>query len=66
MIKSSKIFPDESNLADVRGFLHTRTEEPSYVPRSFSEQFVLVTTGGSSRAYLYDVISNTWKSVVIL
>lgn len=65
MNQSNKTFPNENNLDDITGFIRTLTEEPSYIPRSFSEQYVLVTTGGSSRAYLYDISSNTWKSVVI-
>lgn len=69
MNPSDKLFPNESNLFDIRGFVRTLTEDPNSgflaTPRNFSEQFVIVTTGGSSRAYLYDTNARNWKSVVI-
>jgi hypothetical protein len=57
--------PDIQHILNLEGFLPTLTEEPTYVPRKFAEQIVIVTTGGSSRAYIYDTKAIGWKSVII-
>lgn len=57
--------PDSQTLYGLEGFIQTLTEEPAYTPRKFTDQLVIVTTGGSSRVYLYDTNSRSWKSAVI-
>lgn len=39
---------------DVFNYIQTIDFVPTYTPQRLSEQFVLVTAGGSSRAYIYD------------
>ncbi len=58
-------FPDEKNWRDLSGFILKLTEEPSYMPRGAFEQIAVVTTGGSSRFYIYDTGVRAWKSTTI-
>lgn len=53
-------FPQENNIYNIVGFISTLEEIPTYVPRRFVEQIVLVTNGGSTRAYLYDRANTSW------
>lgn len=62
---SKESFTEETNWRDIRGFLLRLTEEPTHTPKGMFEQIVVVTTGGSSRAYIYDTVANNWKSTVI-
>lgn len=62
---NTKTFPDDTNWRDINGFILSLTETPAYTPRGAFEQFVMVTAGGSSRAYLYDTTAKAWRSVVI-
>ena len=55
----------DPNFVNLVGLFSTGTDAPSLAPRKISEQFVVVTAGGSSRAYIYNTISRTWMSVVI-
>lgn len=58
-------FPEEKNWRDIGGFLLHLTEQPTYTPKGMFEQIVIVTAGGSSRAYIYDTKANNWKSTII-
>jgi len=58
-------FNDNTNFLDIEGFVNSLTEEPSFTPRKLSDTFFIVTTGGSSRFYVFDVVSRTWKTTVI-
>lgn len=55
-----KLFPQENHIFDLDGFLRTLTEEPTHTPKKFSDQLVIVTTGGSSALYIYDTSSTSW------
>lgn len=45
---------DPLHLQNITGFIVTIDFVPAYTPKSFLDQFVIVTAGGSSRAYIYD------------
>lgn len=53
--------PGRDDLLNLQGFIQTLFEVPTAKPKSFRDQFVLVTNGGSSRAYIYDVVGLAWK-----
>jgi len=56
-------FPNENHFFNLTGFIRTFTEEPSYAPKTVSQQIVLVTAGGSTSAYIYDTNATAWLSV---
>lgn len=49
----------------ITGFISTKVDTPSYTPRGAFEQFVILTNGGSSRAYLYDTNAKAWRNVAL-
>jgi hypothetical protein len=51
----------EPSIMDIEDFIATQETVPSSKPRKFSEQFVIVTSGGSSRAYIYDTLGLAWR-----
>jgi|APSaa5957512535_1039671.scaffolds.fasta_scaffold27338_2 hypothetical protein len=57
------VFPNESNIANIVGFISTFTEAPTYVPKQFLQQFVLVRAGGSTSAYIYDIVNTQWNQI---
>lgn len=49
------VLPDNSlHVHNLDGFIQTLEFVPTYTPSRFLDQFVIVTSGGSSRAYIYD------------
>ncbi len=56
-----EVFPSENHIFNLEGFIQTIDFVPTNKPRKFSDQFVLVTAGGSSRAYIYDRVGLAWK-----
>lgn len=66
MIQSSnKTFPEENNWLDVEGFLQYREDVPTNKPKHIAQQIVVVSGGGSTALYIYDVASLAWKSVTL-
>ena len=68
----NKTFPTETNIQDLEGFIRTVTEAPDssdvnrgFNPKKFSDQILLVTAGGSTAVYLFNIDDQTWRSVVI-
>lgn len=59
--QEEKFIPGQDHWLNFVGFIRTLNEVPSYTPRQISQQFILVTNGGSSRAYIYDTIGQAWK-----
>lgn len=59
--KQTPYIPDEDHIFNLVGFIQTRDTVPTDKPRKFADQFVLVTNGGSSRAYIYDTRGLAWK-----
>jgi len=56
------------DLGDVYGFIRTIDFAPTAVPKRFTDQFVIVTAGASSRAYIYDTKPTgglAWRYVVL-
>ncbi len=53
--------PGFVDLLNLTGYLQTIDFVPTAIPRLFREQFVIVTAGGSSRAYIYDTVGAAWK-----
>lgn len=53
------------DLLNLTGFLQTLSVVPTEKPKIFRDQFVLVTNGGSSRAYIYDAVALAWKYVAL-
>jgi len=50
---------------NINGFIQTIEFVPTYVPKTFADQFVIVTSGASSVAYIYDTKTTgglAWKS----
>ncbi|KKR20032.1 MAG: hypothetical protein UT51_C0009G0006 [Candidatus Nomurabacteria bacterium GW2011_GWC2_39_41] len=58
-------FEGLNHFFNLEGFIRTLIEEPAYVPRKLADQIVLVRTGGSTSAYLYDTINTTWRRVTL-
>lgn len=58
---SSDPLPGRNDLLNVQGFIQTIEEVPTAKPKRFRDQFVIVTNGGSSRAYIYDTSGLAWK-----
>lgn len=54
-------YPGENHWRDINSFIVNLDIIPTYVPKTISEQFVIVTNGGSARAYIYDVRALTWR-----
>lgn len=63
------VLPDVvSHLSNLDGFIQTLEFVPTYKPARFIDQFVLVTSGGSTRAYWYDTKPSgtpAWRYVVL-
>lgn len=57
--------PNENNWQDVDGFLQVREDVPTAKPNSVFSQIVVVSGGGSTRAYIYDVAALTWRYVAL-
>lgn len=58
------VMPDiPFHLSNLDGFIQTIEFVPTYKPSRFVDQVVLVSSGGSSRAYFYDTkpSSSGWK-----
>jgi hypothetical protein len=52
---AANVLPDISlHLQNLDGFIQTLEFVPTYTPSRFIDQFVIVTSGASSRAYIYD------------
>lgn len=58
-----RISPSERRWQDTQGFLRRITEIPTRKPRNIFEQLVLVTNGGSTSAYFYEQVDQTWRYV---
>lgn len=57
--------PGTSHFFNLEGFVRTLFEVPTAKPKQMKDQFVLVTNGGSSRAYIYDTVGLAWKYVAL-
>lgn len=55
------VFPGQNNFLNIEGFIQARESAPTAAPRKLSEQIVVVSGGGSSRAYIYDIAARAWK-----
>lgn len=54
------VLPDVPfHLSNLDGFIQTIEFVPTYVPKRFIDQFLIVRSGGSTRAYLY--APNGWQ-----
>ena len=54
-----------SNLRDNLNIFKTNTTNPITAPGNFWARIQPVTAGGSSRLYIYDTSTSSWKSVII-
>lgn len=59
------VVPGVQHILNLNGFVQTLDVTPTHVPRKFSDQFVILTNGGSSRAYIYDVRNQAWRYVAL-
>lgn len=57
--------PNQIDLLNLTGFIQTIDFVPTEKPKIFRDQFILVTAGGSSRAYIYDAVGLAWKYIVL-
>ena len=53
------------DLLNLTGFIQTINFVPTEKPKIFRDQFMIVTNGGSSRAYIYDTVGLAWKYVAL-
>lgn len=65
-----EFFPNRNDFLNLEGFIRTLSEDPSSSglipkPRNLSEQIVLVKSGGSTAAYIYDTVNQAWKYVAL-
>ena len=63
--KNDQTLPGVLDLLNLEGFIQTLAVAPTEKPKIFRDQFVLVTNGGSSRAYIYDTVGLAWKYVAL-
>ena len=56
-----EFIPNQNHWLNLVGFIRTIEEIPTYTPRNIQQQFLLITNGGSSRAYLYDTLGRAWR-----
>lgn len=57
--------PEQEDILNISGFLRAQERVPADKPKSFVEQLVLVSGGGSTRAYFYDVNALAWRYVAL-
>ena len=53
------------HLNDLFGLLTTRTTVPTYVPKRFIQQLVVVNTGASQSLYVYDKVGGLWRGTTL-
>lgn len=56
-----RTYTGEQNWRDIDALLTNTEVVPTAKPRSISEQFVIVSGGGSARAYIYDTGALSWR-----
>ena len=56
---------EAGNLRDNLNIFKTNTFSPTITPGNFWARIQPVTAGGSTRLYIYDTSTSSWKSVVI-
>lgn len=54
-------FPGDNQVFNLLGFFRTQESVPTDKPVRFAEQLVIVTSGGSSRQYIYDTNGLAWR-----
>lgn len=64
--QEQEFIPNQDHWLNFVGYIRTLNEVPTYTPRKISQQFVLVTNGGSSRTYIYDTVGLAWKYITLL
>ena len=62
---TGETFVGLNHLLNLEGFIQTIDFAPTAKPKKFSDQFRIVTNGGSSRAYIYDTVGLAWKYVAL-
>lgn len=60
-VEQNSMIPGQDHWLNLVGFIMTLDIVPTYIPRGISQQFVIVTNGGSSLAYIYDTKGRSWK-----
>lgn len=58
--------PGEQHILNLQGFVRSSSTVPTYVPRHFYEQVVVVVTGGNMSLYIYDVENLLWRSTTLV
>ena len=64
-MEAEQTIKGEFNWLNLFGFLKRVEEVPSAKPRNIYEQIVIVTNGGSTRAYIYENYSLAWKYIAL-
>mgnify|MGYP001569389485 CR=1 FL=1 len=62
----SGILPGQQHVLNIEGFIQTLSAAPTYTPRRFSEQVVVVVSGGSKSLYVYDVTNALWRQATLV
>ena len=57
------VFPGQNDFLNIEGFIQSRETVPTAAPRKLSEQLVVVSGGGSTRTYTYDIAARAWRFV---
>ena len=60
------ILPGEQHVLNLGGFIQTLNTAPTYTPRRFSEQVVVVVSGGNRTLYVYDVTNALWRQATLV
>ena len=53
----------QTDFRDLAGLIATVSAAPTWTPRKFSEQFAIMTSGGTLRFYWYDRDNGAWHYV---
>lgn len=61
----NETYPNEDYIGNITGFIRTIEFVPTDKPKQLIDQFIIVTSGGSSRAYIYDTVGLAWRYTVL-
>lgn len=63
---ASNLIPGEQHVLNLNGFIQTLDSAPTHTPKRFSEQVVVVVSGGNLSLYVYDVDNRLWRSATLV
>ncbi len=53
--------PSPQTLENITGYFPQVTAVPTWIPRSFKDQFAIYASAGTFRMYIYDTANSAWR-----